>query len=181
MGIVAETFWRMPGVMRGNHPTSTFAASGRLAEEIVAPQPLSPAHGIDSPVGRVHEHDGYVLLLGVDHSANTTIHLAESLADVRYRLSKRALIMCNGQPEPIEFWETDHCCKRFTLADDWLRAAGRQTEGKVGYADARLVRSRDIVAVVLERLRTQPTLFLHPQGECDECDLAWASIPPNDG
>ena len=86
MGIVAETFWRMPGVLRGDHPTSTFSAIGPKAEAIVAPQPLSPAHGIVSPVGRVYERDGQLLLLGVDHSSNTTIHLAESLEDVPYKI-----------------------------------------------------------------------------------------------
>ena len=180
MGIVAETFWRMPGVVRGNHPTSTFAARGPLAEEIVAQQPLSPAHGIDSPVGRVYERDGQVLLLGVAHSANTTIHLAESLADVPYRVSKRARIMRNGQPESVEFWETDHCCTRFTLADDWLRSAGLQSEGAVGNADARLIGSRHLVEVVTEQLHRDPTLFLHPMGACGECDIAWASIPSTD-
>ena len=32
---------------------------------------------MDSPVGRVYELDGQVLLLGVDHTANTTIPVGE--------------------------------------------------------------------------------------------------------
>jgi aminoglycoside 3-N-acetyltransferase len=46
----------------------------------------------------------------------------------------------------------------------------------VGHAHARLFRARDVVAAALERLRAEPTLFLHPRGECEECDLAWASV-----
>ena len=42
-------------------------------------------HGLDSPVGRVYELDGQVLLLGVDHTANTTIHLGEYMRRARYR------------------------------------------------------------------------------------------------
>jgi len=51
MGVVAETFWRLPGVVRSEHCAS-FAAVGPLAAAITAPHPLAPPHGIDSPVGR---------------------------------------------------------------------------------------------------------------------------------
>ena len=36
MGIVAETFWRMEGVLRSTHPAGSFAAVGPLAELITA-------------------------------------------------------------------------------------------------------------------------------------------------
>src|SRR5712672_1405109 len=55
MGITAELFWRQPGVLRSTHPGGSFAAEGPLAERICAPQVLSPPHGPDSPLGRVHD------------------------------------------------------------------------------------------------------------------------------
>ena len=79
MGTVAETFWRQPGVLRSDSPHA-FAAAGPLAARITAPHPVDPPHGLDGPVGRVYELDGQVLLLGVGHDGNTTIHLAENLA-----------------------------------------------------------------------------------------------------
>ena len=75
MGIVAQTFWQLPGVLRSDSPHA-FAAAGPQAARITAPHPVDVPHGLDSPVGRVYELDGQVLLLGVDHTANTTIHLA---------------------------------------------------------------------------------------------------------
>ncbi|WP_437676891.1 AAC(3) family N-acetyltransferase [Sorangium sp. So ce131] len=90
MGITAETFWRQPGVLRSGHPGGSFAAAGRHAERICAPQPLSPPHGPDSPPGRVHELGGRVLLLGVTHSENTTLHVAEVIADATPVPSLRA-------------------------------------------------------------------------------------------
>ncbi len=63
MGITAERFWRQPGVLRSTHPGGSFAADGPLASRICAPQPLSPPHGLDSPVGRVMELGGQILLL----------------------------------------------------------------------------------------------------------------------
>jgi aminoglycoside 3-N-acetyltransferase len=177
MGITAELFWRRPGVVRSGHPGASFAACGPHAEEICAPQPLSPPHGPESPVGRVHGLDGQVLLLGVGHSESTTLHLAEALAGVPYSVSHPCVVVVDGRPQTIEIEETDHCCRRFGLADGWLRAAGLQREGKVGRADARLADARDVVRVTLEHLRIEPTLFLCPAAEgCGQCDAARASI-----
>jgi len=177
MGITAELFWRQPGVLRSGHPGGSFAAAGPRAAEICAPQPLSPPHGPESPVGRVHGLDGQILLLGVGHSEDTSLHLAEALAGVPYSVSHPCVVMVDGAPQHVLIPETDHCCRRFALADDWLRASGDQREGAVGHAHARLVASRTLVATAVERLRRDPLLFLcDPAEHCDECDLARASV-----
>jgi aminoglycoside 3-N-acetyltransferase len=177
MGITAELFWRSPGVLRSTHPGASFAALGPRAAYICEPQPLSPPHGSDSPVGRVHELDGQVLLLGVTHSENTTLHLAEAIADVPYSVSHPCVVEIDGIARSVMIPETDHCCRLFRLADEWLRAKGLQREGKVGNAGARLARSRDIVSVAVERLERDPLVFLCASNAgCDECDSARVSI-----
>jgi aminoglycoside 3-N-acetyltransferase len=133
-------------------------------------------HGLDSPVGRIYELDGQVLLLGVGHDANTTVHLAENLAGVRYRRPKYATILRDGQSVRYDYSEIDHCCQNFNLMDRWLEAEGGRRRGIVGHAEARLARSRDIVEVALGRLREDELVFLHPVGVDIECDEARASI-----
>jgi len=176
LGVAADLFWRLPGVLRSDH-CSAFAAAGPRAAGIVAdPLPLPP-HIPASPVGRIHDLDGQVLLLGVGHDADTTLHLAELLAGVPYRIPKYCTVLQDGRPVRIDFGENDHCCQRFALADGWLRAGGCQAEGQVGQAHARLARSRDIVALARERLAHDPLLFLHhPEEACAECDIARASV-----
>jgi aminoglycoside N3'-acetyltransferase len=172
LGVVADTFWRLPDAVRSAHPFA-LAALGPLAEQITRdPLPLPP-HIPESPVGRVHELDGQVLLLGVGHDADTTLHLAELIANVPYRVPKHITVLQDGRPVRVPYGENDHCCERFTLADEWLR--GLQREGRVGNALARLARSRDIVEAALVRLARDPLVFLHEAG-CADCDAARASV-----
>jgi len=174
VGIVADTFWRMPGVLRSDSPHA-FAAFGPQAARITEPHPVDIPHGLHSPPGRVYELGGQVLLLGVGHDADTTIHVAENLAGVRYRQPKHATVLENGKPKRYEYGETDHCCENFALLDAWL--GDRQRRAKAGNAEARLARSRDIVAAALARLRENETVFLHAPASCRECDVARAAIP----
>ncbi len=176
LGIVADTFWQEPNVLRSDH-AEAFAAVGPHAAGIVAgPLPLPP-HIPESPVGRVYVLDGQVLLLGVNHDADTTLHLAELLGNVPYRVPRYLTVLQEGRPVRVEYGENDHCCRRFVLADEWLRARGLQAEGKVGHADARLFRARDVVEVTLEQLERDPLIFLHSSEEgCAECDEARGTV-----
>jgi aminoglycoside N3'-acetyltransferase len=176
LGIVAQTFWRLPGVARSDHPFAC-AAIGPRADFITSdPLPIPP-HIPESPVGRVHDLDGQVLLLGVGHDQNTTIHLAEILGGAPYRLPKHITVVEDGRPVRIDYGENDICGQRFALMHDWLREKNLQAEGKVGNAHARLMRARDIVSVGREHLQRDPLIFLHPaEANCEECDLARKSV-----
>src|SRR5919199_5616841 len=114
LGVVADLFWRLPGVARSDHPFA-FAAAGPHAAQITdGPLPLPP-HIARSPVGRVHDLDGQVLLLGVGHDANTTLHLAELLAGVPYRVPRYCTVVHDGRAVRIDYAENDHCCEGFAL------------------------------------------------------------------
>ena len=175
MGVVADTFWKRPDVLRSDSPHA-FAAAGPHAAGITEDHPLDVPHGLNSPVGRVYELDGQILLLGVGHDADTTVHLAEAVAGVRYRRPKYAIVLRDGRPVRHDYDEIDHCCENFNRVDEWLEAEHRQRRGTVGHGVARLIRSRDVVQVCLDRLRENETVFLHPPGVDVECDEARASL-----
>jgi aminoglycoside N3'-acetyltransferase len=176
LGVVPATFWRMAGVARSNHPFA-FAAIGPHAAAITAdPLPIPP-HISASPVGRVHDLDGQVLLLGCGYDACTMLHLAELLAGVPYRVPRHCTVLKDGRPVRIDYGENDHCCRRFALTEAWLQSRGLQAAGAVGHAHARLARARDIVSAAREHLADDPLLFLHAANAgCEECDAARASI-----
>jgi aminoglycoside 3-N-acetyltransferase len=175
MGVVANTFWQLPNVRRSDSPHA-FAARGPQADLITAPHPVDVPHGLDSPVGRVYELGGQLLLLGVGHDANTTIHLAESLAGVRYRRETHVFLLREGQYRRYDYLEIDHCCQNFHLVDGWLDAEKLQRHGKVGHAESRLMNAGDVVKVVTRQLEDNETIFLHPVGYDDECDEARESL-----
>lgn len=168
MGVVAETFWRMPAVVRSTHPGGSFAAFGPLAREICAEQPLEPPHGIESPPGRVYALGGKVLLLGVDHSESTVMHVAESIAGVPYSIAYPTVV----GDDVVSIRETDSCCRGFCKVDAWIPIH----RGKVGNADAKLYEARAAVDACIMQLRTNPLLFLCEPGACEDCDAAHASI-----
>ena len=141
LGVVADAFWRLPGVRRSDNPHA-FAARGPAAPELVAPHPLDLPHGPESPVGRVLQRNGQVLLLGVGHDANTTIHLAESLAGVRYRRRNHVTVREGAGLRRLDYLEIDHCCENFARVDAWLESARTQARGCIGQAEARLARAR---------------------------------------
>ena len=180
LGVTADMFWRLPDVRRSAHAFA-FAAQGPHAGRITSGASPMPPHSLESPVGRVFELEGQVLLLGVGHDANTTIHLAEVMARVPYGVPKHFTSVETGRPVRVDYVENDHCCQKFTLADEWLRERGLQREGQIGRAAARLVRSSDLVEVVTRKLADDPLVFLHrPEDRCEECDLAWQSVSPHD-
>jgi len=123
LGIVPDTFWRMPGVSRSDHPFA-FAAAGPRAAHITRDPFVVPPYSPHSPLARVHELDGRVLLLGVGHDANTTVHLAEILSGVPYRVPKHITIEFGRRRMRIDYLENDHCCQRFEFLDEWLRSPG---------------------------------------------------------
>lgn len=176
LGATPEVFRTLPGVVRSDHYAAC-AAIGPRADEITRGPPPIPPHGADSPIARVHDLDGQVLLLGARHDANTTAHLAEALAGVPYGVPRRFTVLEHGRPKRVDYLETDHCCEGFEKLDDWLRAEGLQAEGPVGHAHARLMRAQDVVRIAVERLRAEPLTFLHgPEAGCEECDEARASV-----
>ena len=81
MGAVAEMFRKWPGSLRSDHPARSVAANGKWAQYLTTGHDLSNIFGEGSPVGKLYELDGYVLLIGVGYDKNTSLHLADVRAE----------------------------------------------------------------------------------------------------
>ncbi|GAB4512844.1 MAG: BA2930 family N-acetyltransferase [Anaerolineae bacterium] len=176
MGVVAELFRRMPGTLRSRHPIESVCAQGPLAERITARQPWNAPAGPLGPLGQLYELDAYVLLLGVNHNRNTSIHLAEELLPVPYQRVDRVPVYLHGRIVWEEVRSRAVCSEGFVRLDPLLDEAGLQVHGRVGQAHARFVRQRAVVDLALAMLRDDPFALLCPPGECAHCDHARATV-----
>ena len=82
LGVIPEVFRKYRGVMRSNHPQLSFTASGRRAKEITENHPLEEPFGEEGPLGKLYRLSAKILLIGVGHSANTSLHLSEEMASL---------------------------------------------------------------------------------------------------
>lgn len=90
VGVVPEVFRKQADVIRSTHPQLSFAAWGENCFSILERHGLEYGLGERSPLARIYDRDGFVLLIGVDHSVNTSLHLAEIRAT--YRTKKKRLL-----------------------------------------------------------------------------------------
>ncbi|MDE2887224.1 MAG: AAC(3) family N-acetyltransferase [Gemmatimonadota bacterium] len=150
MGVISETFRRQKGVFRSSHPQLSFCACGPLASRIVVDHSLAFGLGEGSPLARIYDLGGFVLLLGVSHGSNTSMHLAEYRADFPTRRVVRegAPIDASGSRQWTTFEEVEPDSSDFDrIGEEFLTSdAGRVVRrGKVGLADCQLMPQRDVV------------------------------------
>lgn len=105
MGAVAEMFRNWPGAKRSNHPSRSVAAWGIDSEYFTENHDLSNIFGIDSPLHRFYKKNGKVLLLGVDYDKNTSLHLADEIAEYgsKHYTKENSAIIIKGKREWFEY------------------------------------------------------------------------------
>lgn len=148
MGRITETFRNQRRVLRSNHPHMSFAARGKFASLITDNHSLDFSLGDGSPLARIYDLEGRILLLGVEHDNNTSLHLAEYRADFegKKEIKQGAPIIVDGKRQWIRVrdWE-EHSENFIELGKAYKNAGGSLVEGKIGMADSLLIPQRELV------------------------------------
>jgi aminoglycoside 3-N-acetyltransferase len=148
VGAVPEIFRGQHGVLRSDHPQVSFAAWGKNSQEITSSHTLDFGLGDGSPLSKIYDLEGWILLLGVGHEANTSLHLAEFRANFQGKkeLKQGAPINLKGVRRWIDLRDFEEHSEKFPEIGSAYREAGRPLfKGKVGMADAVLIPQQDLV------------------------------------
>jgi len=147
MGAVAEMFRKWPGTLRSDHPVRSVAAWGKNAKYLVSNHDLSDIFGETSPIAKLYDLNGHVLLLGTDYDKNTSIHLADERADYpsKHMEENSCAVIKDGKRQWITYSTLYVDGEDFTDIGDEFEKKYNVSKTKVGNADIRFMKQRDIV------------------------------------
>lgn len=157
MGVLPETLRNHPSAVRTAHPILSFA--GVNADLTLFTQTLYEPL---APIGALAEQEGWVVLINVDHTVNTSIHYAEKLAGrkqfVRWALAGDRVVECPNYPgDSIGF----------QAIDGHIRLDTRRVE--IGEAFIQAVPLKRLFEVVRNLIKKDPLALLCERTDCERC------------
>jgi aminoglycoside 3-N-acetyltransferase len=157
IGILAETLQVRPFATRTNHPILSF--TGMRADEFLVTQTMAEPL---APIGALAEADGWVVLINVDHSVNTSIHYAERLASrkqfLRWAITGNRIVECPGFPGDSS---------GFNAIEPYLKADTRRVHVGPGFIQA--VSLKCLFETVQELIKKDPQALLCQRSDCERC------------
>jgi len=164
IGMLSETLRQAPDAMRTAHPILSFAGI-HVGEALVTQTIYSPF----TPIGWLADKAGWVLLLGVGHTVNTSIHYAEKMAGrhqfVRWALTRRRVVECKYFPG---------CSDGFEAIRPDLEDVTRRVE--VGDSFIEAIPLHSLLQAVETRIQEKPLALLCQRKECERCDAVRAVV-----
>ncbi|MGW1812721.1 aminoglycoside 3-N-acetyltransferase [Streptomyces sp. NPDC002125] len=167
-GRLPEALRRWPGAVRSRHPDVSLAALGPAATALTADHPWDDPHGPGSPLARLVELGGRVLMLGAPLETLTLLHHAEALADAPGKrfVEYEQPLLADGRRVWRRFRDIDSSGGAFdysavtpegqdpfeTIVRDML-AAGIGRRGSVGAAGSHLFEAGEVLEFGLTWLR----------------------------
>lgn len=168
-GIITDRFWRREGVERSLHPTHPVAGVGPAAREILEGHELTHPFGEGSPIWKLWKRGAWVLLLGVEHSSNSTIHVGEEENRLPYVKRTRVQKVWQGTDWVDVTLRRPGDSNGFVKVGPLLERMGAVRECYVGKSRIRLMRSADVMRAVGELVENDKGALLCDDVACDRC------------
>lgn len=174
-GILSEVLRKRPGAVRSLHPTHSVTAIGDGAAALCENHFLKPGLGIDSPLDLVAKMGGGILLLGVGHTSNSTVHVGEAYAkmpylDIPFRPSDSSRIPIFGSVQmDVELLDPPGCSRAFGVIEALLRKRSAIQDGLIGKALVQWIPGEEVISATIELLRVDDAALLCSDPTCYRC------------
>jgi aminoglycoside 3-N-acetyltransferase len=154
-GILTELFRKQQGVLRSAHPHLSFAAWGKHAQKIIEHHSFNNALGQQSPIARIYNLQGYVLLFGAPRDTNSSLHLSEYRQN-SMNITPRvwdALMMVDGKRTWAQYHDIVNNSDIFPqILDAFLHHSDACRTGKIGDAESYFMSQPEIADFGVEWL-----------------------------
>lgn len=156
MGQVAECARTHEHARRSLHPLSSFTAIGKNAELVTARHGLDFRLGLDSPLGALLALDAKILLIGVTHRRNSSLHLAEyrNFREGQPTAKHSAPTLVNGKRQWVQIRDIVFDESVFEKIGNSFEVDYEIPRFRIGLAECALFSQRQIVDYATEWLRT---------------------------
>lgn len=176
-GTLTEIFRKLPEAKRSFSPTHSVAVIGARSDEYISDHLHTAPLGINSPIARLASADGWVLLLGVGHTSNSSIHVGEAVAKAPYLWAPRiptlpreaSVRLPNGREEKVVHTEMPGCSAAFGNIDAPLRQQQLVREVVIGSAHCQLIKARDVIETTAKLLHRKMDALLCNNAGCLRC------------
>ncbi len=158
MGILPETLRNHSSAIRTSHPILSFAGvnAGATLYTQTLYEPLAP-------IGALAQQDGWVVLINLDHTSNTSIHYAEKFAGrkqfIRWALVGDRVVECQNFPGDS---------MGFQAIEEHIKFDTRRVE--TGEAFIQAVPLTRLFSVVYEMIKKDPFALLCQRTDCERCN-----------
>jgi aminoglycoside 3-N-acetyltransferase len=154
-GAVTEALRARPEAHRSLHPTHPYAAIGRDAEELTAGNLEVETFDRESPLGKLADRGGHILLLGAGMRANTAAHIGETMARVHcigFNWDPRRVRLEDGRIIPAwsVVWRDGPCLIEWDPLEARMRSRGLIRDARIGDGDLQLMKALDVIEVTYE-------------------------------
>ena len=157
IGSVAELFRTWPGAHRSSHHSCSFSAMGKHAGMITSSHSSLQPFSADSALAKAYELDAKVVLMGIGHERNSSMHLGEARSGVVPQMKQGGTVMADGVRKWVWYDDFEMDSDRFPEIGAAFEAEGGKVyRGKVCQADSMLLKQREIVdftACYLRRMK----------------------------
>ena len=180
-GALTEVFRKRTQTVRSFHPTHSVAACGKDAIALCEDHHLQPALGKDSPLDRLAKKDGGILLIGVSHDRNSTIHIGEAYANVPYldiaSINKpKYMTIYTPKPMVVELKMPPGCSRGFNKIESVFKENNVVEYLSIGSCLIQWVKSQDVIDITVRVLNEDPGYLLCEDKDCVHCTQARKSL-----